>query len=153
MYTLFSEKRKHRFNCAGCRLCLCICLRMYIYIYTHTYTHYVYIYIYIHKCIYNYIYIYILYTYIYIYIYIYTYIYIHIYTHIIMVYFYTVLLSIRIRSATTENLLSLYPTTWRILLLIFVRLVFILRISWGGVPSGNPYLAVVITIAGSRMSP
>ena len=53
-----------------------------------------------------------------------------------MVYVYTVLLSIRIRSATTENLLSLYPTTWRILLLIFVRLVIILRISWGDVPSG-----------------
>ena len=53
-----------------------------------------------------------------------------------MVYFYTVLLSIRIRSATTENLLSLYPTTWRILVLIVVRLVITLRISWGDVPSG-----------------
>ena len=82
------------------------CLCIYIYIHTL----YVCIYICIYKCIYNYIYI--------------------------MVYFYTVLLSIRIRSATTENLLSLYPTTWRILVLIVVRLVITLRISWGDVPSG-----------------
>ena len=65
----------------------------------------------------------------------YMYVYIYVYTNI-MVYFYTVLLSIRIRSATTENLLSLYPTTWRILVLIVVRLVITLRISWGDVPSG-----------------